>query len=223
MTQHCKHCERERLDDIVDFSCRKGGYCEWVVAEHPKPELGPWMVLEGCACLRCEEYRSLAPKLEPEVVVDQLVAVYAQNMTRHNAIVRPTYRQVPKWLPLFNHFEKNLTATTACFWAQPDIMFKPMGLMLWDLPHDAELKACRICNNEVVLASHGALPAKVFSRAQSYEDLKKLVEDGETLLGEWIESIPMTPANRASIDLSSNLEGGFQYTKAAFWGFGFLS
>lgn len=67
----------------------------------------------------------------------------------------------------------------ASFTTQSDIPFKPMGLMLWDLPDDAILEMCKIANQESVIAGHGKLPAKVFARAESYEKLKKLVENGE--------------------------------------------
>lgn len=111
----------------------------------------------------------------------------------------------------------NSVTGTVYFTIQPDVPFKPMGLMLWDLPEDASLEMCKIANEECVIASYGKLPAKVFARAESYEKLKELVENGEEFFSEWLDAPPITPANRVTVILSSET-GSFEKTRAAFWG-----
>lgn len=120
------------------------------------------------------------------------------------------------WLPLT--MIDDCKAERVNFCAQPDMNFKPIGLMLWDLPPDAWLEVCKISNEEVVLASYTKLPAKVFARAESYEKLKARVENGEELFSEWMSCPPMTAANRATVVLSSQFPSGFLHTRAAFWG-----
>ena len=108
-------------------------------------------------------------------------------------------------------------STFEVFAAQPDYLFKPVGLMIWDIPEDAILHSCKIANEETVVASHGQLPAKVFARAQTYERLKEPVENGEEFFGEWMDAPSMNPSNRAEVILSS-LTGTFERTRVAFWG-----
>lgn len=120
------------------------------------------------------------------------------------------------WMPLLG--VQYPTAHWGTFTAQPDLYFKPVGLMLWDLPDDAILEQCKVMNQEVIICSHGKLPAKAFARAESYEALKKRVDDGEELFNEWMDAPAISPANRVYLLLSSASNASFANTRAAFWG-----
>lgn len=124
----------------------------------------------------------------------------------------------PMWLPLLHYGAIYQDTRSVQFSAQPELTFKPRGLMFWNLPPDAMLDYCRITNQEAILAGHGSLPAAAFARAESYESLKARVENGEEFFNEWISAPFMSPANRVSLQLSSYMMYGFQETKAAFWG-----
>ncbi len=186
--EQCIYCKRERPTYITDASCSKGGYCDWQTTE---------LDVVGDA-------------IDSDELEDAFNSLGRPRLIR---MPRPT-KAVRMWLPL-NRLDGSGDSTT--FSTQPDIVFKPCGLMFWNLPDDAILEICRVCNQEVVLAGYGPLPAKIFARAQSYEDLKKLVEDGETLFNEWISCPAVTPANRIYIILRSKI-GSFSNTQAAFWG-----
>jgi len=125
------------------------------------------------------------------------------------------FKVEPMWLPMSC---LNLRGETVIFSGEPYSPFKPMGLMLWDLPPDAQLEQCNICNRESIIVGHGSLPAKVFARAQSYETLKARVENGEELFSEWIAAPAMQVGNRAIVRLKSEIPHGFIHTQAAFWG-----
>jgi hypothetical protein len=132
----------------------------------------------------------------------------------------PAQRQLTRvgrmWMPLMGVVYP--TAHWGTFTAQPDLYFKPIGLMLWDVPDDAILEQCKVMNREVIICSHGKLPAKAFARAETYEALKKRVDDGEELFNEWMDAPAISPANRVYLLLSSVSNASFEKTRAAFWG-----
>lgn len=64
------------------------------------------------------------------------------------------------------------------YWAQPQVHFKPKGIMIWGVPEDGDVTHIWIGKRLQVVATLGPIPAKWFSMAQSYEQIAKALEDG---------------------------------------------
>lgn len=122
-----------------------------------------------------------------------------------------------RWLPF--EFIGDRRSELVTFSAQPIVMFKPIGLMFWGLPPGAELLACQMMHRETILAGFGNLPAQIFSRAQSYEQLAALVDKGEEIFHDWMTAFELTPANVIRIILKSDIPSGFLHTQVAMWGY----
>lgn len=83
MNQHCRHCGRQRPEYIVDPSCEKGGYCDWVevVSVETKetcfawcPETGEKCTGERCIGANCEKANQRRIKEEGEEYESELIA-----------------------------------------------------------------------------------------------------------------------------------------------------
>lgn len=64
------------------------------------------------------------------------------------------------------------------YWAQPQVHFKPKGLMIWGVPDDGDVTHIWIGRRLQVVATLGPIPAKWFSMAQSYEQIEQALKDG---------------------------------------------
>jgi hypothetical protein len=70
-------------------------------------------------------------------------------------------------------------ADLGCYFSVPQHVFRPMGLMLWDLPDPkARIRQCLIGQNLQIVASWSPVPARFFTMGQSYEQISKLVDEG---------------------------------------------
>jgi hypothetical protein len=208
MTQKCKLCGRAReLDD----TCAKGGRCEYDV-----------LYSEPDGIITTDHVSAYPANLPRRRSHEFFQPFQRQQSSAHPSPHAPWIRHNPirrkVWLPL-GLSGGNLR--NAFFSAQPYVPFKAMGLMLWDLPPDAVVDSFTICNVEVVLAGSGPLAAQIFARAGSYEQMQKLVEESDEEIDEWFDAPAMTPANRATLQLSSAL-GDFSKTQAALWGLGIV-
>lgn len=124
----------------------------------------------------------------------------------------------PSWLgfSIFEHSERYETVT---FIGQPYMPFKAKGLMLWDVPPNAMIKAIHVGRDNEVLASTDSIPARIFTRAISYEALKRRIENGEEDFNSWIELSVCPPGNIIRITLSSPMPDAFISTQVAMWGY----
>lgn len=70
-----------------------------------------------------------------------------------------------------------------------DIMmeFKPVGLMLFGVKLGMTVQCYISTREQLDVAFYGTLPAMVFSRAQSYEQLQKMIMETEANINEWAD------------------------------------
>ncbi len=79
--------------------------------------------------------------------------------------------------------------------AQPMIVFRPMGLMIWNVPDDCYLAQSMIGTREQILASVDPIPAKFFTMANTYEQVSKSLEEHGIEPPSWAEFDTLTPAH----------------------------
>lgn len=109
--------------------------------------------------------------------------------------------------------------------ANPQMPFKPCGLMLWDLPPRTMLSQSLIGMDEQILASHAPIPADFFTTAKSYDQLMAQVEAG-LFPPSWPTFDSMTPMVHARIVLLDAEAERFHTSsgvRLCMWGVGLLS
>lgn len=55
--------------------------------------------------------------------------------------------------------------------AEPDVLFRPYALMLWNVPDRAKVSHCVAGAQGQILASRAAVPASFFATGRSFEDV----------------------------------------------------
>lgn len=92
--------------------------------------------------------------------------------------------------------------------------FKPRGLMLWDVG-TLQLSATLIGNVDgVVLASYGMLPARWFTVAQSFEQVRTAMTEGKEPATGWGDWNCMYPG----IQVRLIFDGDCSAVQAVMWG-----
>lgn len=119
-------------------------------------------------------------------------------------------------------FEKALASPPdderAIFRAAPMRRFKPMGLMLFGVTKGMTVQCLiRNCDN-LDVACYGTLPACIFARAYSYEQLYKLLKEGEINLNEWANFDTVDVGNIISLYLRAPRPGMLHDVQVAMWG-----
>lgn len=102
--------------------------------------------------------------------------------------------------------------------AQPQVPFKPRGLMIWGAPDDADVTQIWIGRNLQVVAALGPIPAKWFSMAQSYEQVERLLKEGIEP-PSWPDFNVVMIAQYVEVHIASK-EKLTDNTKIVMWGFG---
>lgn len=73
------------------------------------------------------------------------------------------------------------------FMAQPQLLFKPLGLMIWGAPEGATMEAAYVGNMMQLLVSMGKFPAAWFAQSQSFEQIFERAKEGlvPASFGSW--------------------------------------
>lgn len=78
------------------------------------------------------------------------------------------------------------------FIATPQRLFRPRGLMLWEVPPRAMLEQCLVGMNHQILVSCDPVPAQFFTMGQSFEQIQKLLKEGvEPVAWSYFDTIPI--------------------------------
>src|SRR5512138_1430869 len=64
------------------------------------------------------------------------------------------------------------------FIAEPFRAFRPMGLLIWNVPEQSTIR-CEITSNVEIVSSFDAVPARWFASAKSFEQLAESLQDGK--------------------------------------------
>lgn len=127
-------------------------------------------------------------------------------------------RIIPTWLG-FARVELYPTRDDILsFVGTPQLPFKGRGLMFFDVPRDATLDAVLVGTNAEVLVSYEGIPARIFSRAHSLEEMRRRTELGEEEFNTWMELSVCEPGHLIRLNLTSQTPNGFMFTQAAMWG-----
>lgn len=114
------------------------------------------------------------------------------------------------WVPAYERFE-----------AYPQRTFRPNGLMLWgDDLAAAWLDMCLIGCDMQVMVSCARVPARFFALAKSYEQLRRLVDEGCELAG-WPSFNTVPVGTRVAVritDRTGRESFGPDRVQACFWG-----
>ncbi len=73
------------------------------------------------------------------------------------------------------------------FQAQPQMLFKPTGLVIYGAPQDAVFEYAQVGNQQELLVSFGKFPARFFNLDKSFEQIAKDLEQGlePPAWGDW--------------------------------------
>lgn len=106
----------------------------------------------------------------------------------------------------------------AIFQSAPMRRFRPMGLMLFGVSKGMTVQCfIRSCDN-LDVACYGTLPACIFARAYSYEQLHKMLSEGEVNLNEWANFDTVEVGNIIRVHLHAPRPGMLHETQVAMWG-----
>lgn len=119
-------------------------------------------------------------------------------------------------------FEKALSSPPddehAIFQSAPMRRFKPMGLMLFGVSKGMTVQCLiRNCDN-LDVACYGSLPAYIFARAYSYEQLYKMLKEGEVNLNEWANFDTVEVGNIIRVRMQAPRPGMLHDVQVAMWG-----
>ncbi len=104
------------------------------------------------------------------------------------------------------------------FRAAPMRRFKPVGLMLFGISKGMTVQ-CLIQNcDNLDVAAYGTLPAQIFARAHSYDQLYRMLKEGEANLNEWADFMVVNVGNIIVLRLTAPRPGMLHDTQAAMWG-----
>lgn len=101
--------------------------------------------------------------------------------------------------------------------AEPQVIFKPKGLMLWGELDDAEVTHVKIGRDYQLVATWGPIPARWFSMAKSYEEVMKAFEEGKDPPG-WGEFNVIQLGMHVEVLIDSKKKLG--PTQILMWGLG---
>lgn len=87
--------------------------------------------------------------------------------------------------------------------AMPQRLFRPRGLMLWDVPPKAMVSQCLVGNQMQILCSWAPVPARFFTMGQSYERIKQLLAEGVEPAA-WPDFDTMNLGNSARVEVTEN-------------------
>jgi hypothetical protein len=104
------------------------------------------------------------------------------------------------------------------FQAAPMRHFKPLGLMLFGVSRGMTVQ-CLISNRDNMdVACYGTLPAVIFARAYTYEQLYKMLSEGEANLNEWADFDTVNVGNIIRIYITAPRPGMLHEVQCAMWG-----
>lgn len=104
------------------------------------------------------------------------------------------------------------------FRSSPMKRFKPLGLMLFGVTVGMTVQCfIRNCDN-IDVACYGTLPAVIFGRAYSYEQLYKMLSEGEVNLNEWADFDTVDVGNIITVHITAPRPGMLHNVQCAMWG-----
>ncbi len=98
------------------------------------------------------------------------------------------------------------------------LAFKPMGMMLFGVKPGMTVQCFISTREQLDVAFYGELPAMVFSRAHSYEQLQKMILESETNINEWAQFDTVNVGNIIRVLIKAPRPQMLHDVQVAMWG-----
>lgn len=174
-TGRCKNCGHSDPHYVAagqDICTHDARNCD---CEHYDPETPT----ESPPVARSEEDELLEDLPRPSLAAARAAAMALRS--------RPMRQVVPKemLLPFTRSEDSGYLGLgyARVYSTEPQVIFKPKGLMIWGAPDDAEVMHVKIGRSPQLTATWGPIPARWFSTFQSYEEVAKAIEEGKMPAG----------------------------------------